>query len=162
MRFGTSPPRKSPPPKSSSTRLCLCPAYHAACYAEFGNCVCGKTDECRFHIVGFPNHLPRRVDYMNNYSYESMRDTFDMSAYFVVGPQDCKGRPITGMVEDALRGGRNVHPAEGQRYRRERYHQHGTRYRTGYRTQQQIRFRGVRDRRSCGCSLASTAQGHQG
>ena len=42
---------------------------------------------------------------MNNYSYKSMRDTFDMSAYFVVGPQDCKGRPITGVVEDALRGG---------------------------------------------------------
>ena len=42
---------------------------------------------------------------MNNYPYASMRDTFDMSAYFVVGPQDCKGRPITGVVEDALRGG---------------------------------------------------------
>ena len=42
---------------------------------------------------------------MNNYSYASMRDTFDMSAYFVVGPQDCKGRPITSVVEDALRGG---------------------------------------------------------
>jgi len=41
---------------------------------------------------------------MNNYSYASMRDTFDMSAYFVVGPQDCKGRPITSVVEDALRG----------------------------------------------------------
>ena len=41
---------------------------------------------------------------MNNYPYASMRDTFDMSAYFVVGPQDCKGRPITSVVEDALRG----------------------------------------------------------
>ena len=38
---------------------------------------------------------------MNNYSYASMRDTFDMSAYFVVGPQDCKSRTITGV----LRGG---------------------------------------------------------
>ena len=34
-----------------------------------------------------------------------MRDCFDMSAYFVVGPQDCKGRPITDVVDDALRGG---------------------------------------------------------
>ena len=42
---------------------------------------------------------------MNNYSYASMRDTFDMSAYFVVGPQDCKSRTITGVIEDALRGG---------------------------------------------------------
>lgn len=42
---------------------------------------------------------------MNDYPYASMRDTFAMSAYFVVGPQDCKGRPITGVVEDALRGG---------------------------------------------------------
>ena len=36
---------------------------------------------------------------MNNYSYASMRDTFDMSAYFVVGPQDCKSRTITGVIE---------------------------------------------------------------
>ena len=42
---------------------------------------------------------------MNSYSYASMRDTFDMSAYFVVGPQDCKSRTITGVIEDALRGG---------------------------------------------------------
>lgn len=42
---------------------------------------------------------------MNNYSYASMRDTFDMSAYFVVGPQDCKSRTITSVIEDALRGG---------------------------------------------------------
>lgn len=28
---------------------------------------------------------------MDNYPYASMRDCFDMSAYFVVGPQDCKG-----------------------------------------------------------------------
>lgn len=42
---------------------------------------------------------------MNDYPYASMRDCFDMSAYFVVGPQDCKGRPITDVVDDALRGG---------------------------------------------------------
>lgn len=42
---------------------------------------------------------------MSNYPYASMRDCFDMSAYFVVGPQDCKGRPITDVVDDALRGG---------------------------------------------------------
>lgn len=42
---------------------------------------------------------------MNNYPFASMRDCFDMSAYFVVGPQDCKGRPVTDVVDDALRGG---------------------------------------------------------
>lgn len=41
---------------------------------------------------------------MNDYPYASMRDCFDMSAYFVVGPQDCKDRPITDVVDDALRG----------------------------------------------------------
>ena len=40
---------------------------------------------------------------MNNYPYASMRDSFDLSAYFVVGPQDCKGRPITDVIDDALR-----------------------------------------------------------
>lgn len=42
---------------------------------------------------------------MNDYPYASMRDTFDMSAYFVAGPQDCKGRLITTVVESVLRGG---------------------------------------------------------
>ena len=42
---------------------------------------------------------------MSNYPYASMRDSFDLSAYFVVGPQDCKGRPITDVIDDALRGG---------------------------------------------------------
>ena len=42
---------------------------------------------------------------MNNYPYAPMRDCFDVSAYFVVGKQDCKGRPITAVVDDALRGG---------------------------------------------------------
>jgi phosphomethylpyrimidine synthase len=34
-----------------------------------------------------------------------MRDNFDLSAYFVVGPEDTKGRPIADVVEEALRGG---------------------------------------------------------
>uniref|UniRef100_UPI002608DD15 thiamine phosphate synthase n=1 Tax=uncultured Bifidobacterium sp. TaxID=165187 RepID=UPI002608DD15 len=39
------------------------------------------------------------------YPYPSMRSSFDLSAYFVVGPQDTKGRAIGGVVEDALMGG---------------------------------------------------------
>ncbi|WP_420829360.1 phosphomethylpyrimidine synthase ThiC [Bifidobacterium miconis] len=34
-----------------------------------------------------------------------MRDSFDLSAYFVVGPQDTHGRPVTDVIEEALRGG---------------------------------------------------------
>jgi phosphomethylpyrimidine synthase len=34
-----------------------------------------------------------------------MRDNFDLSAYFVVGPEDTKGRPIADVVEEAVRGG---------------------------------------------------------
>lgn len=41
----------------------------------------------------------------NNYPYASMRDCFDLTAYFVVGPEDCKGRPLTDVVDQALRGG---------------------------------------------------------
>ena len=41
----------------------------------------------------------------NEYPYASMRDSFDLSAYFVVGPEDCKGRPLTDVVDQALRGG---------------------------------------------------------
>ena len=41
----------------------------------------------------------------NEYPYASMRDSFDLSAYFVVGPDDCKGRPLTDVVDQALRGG---------------------------------------------------------
>jgi len=41
----------------------------------------------------------------NEYPYASMRDSFDLSAYFVVGPEDCKGRPITDVVDQALNGG---------------------------------------------------------
>ena len=40
-----------------------------------------------------------------NYPYASMRKRFDLTAYFVVGPDDCNGRPITDVVDDALRGG---------------------------------------------------------
>ncbi|KAB8286964.1 thiamine-phosphate pyrophosphorylase [Bifidobacterium ramosum] len=42
---------------------------------------------------------------MNNYPFASMRDSFDLSAYFVVGPQDTHGRPVTDVIEEALRGG---------------------------------------------------------
>ena len=35
----------------------------------------------------------------NEYPYASMRDSFDLSAYFVVGPEDCKGRPLTDVVD---------------------------------------------------------------
>ena len=38
----------------------------------------------------------------NEYPYASMRDSFDLSAYFVVGPEDCKGRPLTDVVDQAL------------------------------------------------------------
>ena len=41
----------------------------------------------------------------NEYPYDSMRDSFDLSAYFVVGPEDCKGRPLTDVVDQALHGG---------------------------------------------------------
>lgn len=40
----------------------------------------------------------------NEYPYASMRDSFDLSAYFVVGPEDCKGRPLTDVVDQALHG----------------------------------------------------------
>lgn len=42
---------------------------------------------------------------MNNYPFASMRDSFDLSAYFVVGPQDTHDRPVTDVIEEALRGG---------------------------------------------------------
>lgn len=42
---------------------------------------------------------------MSNYPYASMRDRYDLSAYFVVGPQDTKGRPVAGVVDEALKGG---------------------------------------------------------
>ncbi|NMM93998.1 phosphomethylpyrimidine synthase ThiC [Bifidobacterium oedipodis] len=41
----------------------------------------------------------------NEFPYASMRDSFDLSAYFVVGPEDCKGRPLTDVVDQALNGG---------------------------------------------------------
>ena len=39
------------------------------------------------------------------YPYASMRDTFDLSAYLVLGPEDCRDRTITSVVDDALHGG---------------------------------------------------------
>ncbi|MBM6699155.1 phosphomethylpyrimidine synthase ThiC [Bifidobacterium pullorum subsp. saeculare] len=41
----------------------------------------------------------------DTYPYASMRDSFDLRAYFVVGPGDCKGRPLTDVVDQALAGG---------------------------------------------------------
>ncbi|WP_240541553.1 phosphomethylpyrimidine synthase ThiC [Bifidobacterium callimiconis] len=41
----------------------------------------------------------------NAYPYVSMRDDFDLSASFVVGPHTVGDRPITDVVDDALRGG---------------------------------------------------------
>ena len=42
---------------------------------------------------------------INEYPYASMRDSFDLSAYFVVGPEDCKGSPLTNEVDQAQHGG---------------------------------------------------------
>lgn len=42
---------------------------------------------------------------MNRFPYPTMRDRFDLRAYFVVGPDDTKGRPVTDVVAAALRGG---------------------------------------------------------
>lgn len=39
------------------------------------------------------------------FPYASMRDNFDLSAYLVLGPDDCHGRPVTDVVAAALRGG---------------------------------------------------------
>ena len=35
----------------------------------------------------------------------SIRNTFDLSAYFVVGPENTKGRPVSEVVKDAVRAG---------------------------------------------------------
>lgn len=42
---------------------------------------------------------------MNRFLYPTMRDRFDLRAYFVVGPDDTKGRPVADVVAAALRGG---------------------------------------------------------
>lgn len=42
---------------------------------------------------------------MNRFPYPTMRDRFDLRAYFVVGPDDTKGRPVTDVVAAALHGG---------------------------------------------------------
>ena len=88
---------------------------------------------------------------MNNYSYASMRDTFDMSAYFVVGPQDCKSRTITSVIEDALRGGATFIQLRAK----------NTDAKDITSMARDIAQVGVCDRRSRGCSLAGTSQGHQ-
>lgn len=50
----------------------------------------------------------------NEYPYASMRDSFDLSAYFVVGPEDCKGRPLTDVVDSGSARRRNLHPTARQ------------------------------------------------
>lgn len=42
---------------------------------------------------------------MNRFPYPTMRECFDLRAYFVVGPDDTKDRPVTDVVAAALRGG---------------------------------------------------------
>lgn len=42
---------------------------------------------------------------MNRFPYPTMRGRFDLSAYFVVGPDDTKGRPVVDIVAAALCGG---------------------------------------------------------
>lgn len=42
---------------------------------------------------------------MNRSPYPTMRDRFDLRAYFVVGPDDTEGRPVADVVAAALRGG---------------------------------------------------------
>ena len=42
---------------------------------------------------------------MNRFPYPTMRDRFDLRAYFVVGSDDTKGRPVADVVAAALRGG---------------------------------------------------------
>ncbi|WP_236024428.1 MTH1187 family thiamine-binding protein [Bifidobacterium pluvialisilvae] len=39
------------------------------------------------------------------FPYASMRDSFDLSAYLVLGPDDTHGRPVTDVVRQALDGG---------------------------------------------------------
>ena len=41
----------------------------------------------------------------NPYPYASMRDSFDLTAYCILGSQDTKGRPVGDIVDDALQGG---------------------------------------------------------
>ena len=98
---------------------------------------------------------------MNNYSYASMRDTFDMSAYFVVGPQDCKSRTITGVIEDALRGGATFIQLRAKNTDAKDITSMARDIAQVIENNGKSGFRGVCDRRSRGCSLAGTSQGHQ-
>ena len=41
----------------------------------------------------------------NPYPYAPMRDSFDLTAYCILGSQDTKGRPVGDIVDDALQGG---------------------------------------------------------
>ena len=41
----------------------------------------------------------------SNYPYASMRDQFNINACFIADPQACNNRPLTDIVDDALRAG---------------------------------------------------------
>ena len=41
----------------------------------------------------------------SNYPYASMRDQFNLSACFIADPKACNNRPLTDLVDDALRAG---------------------------------------------------------
>ena len=41
----------------------------------------------------------------SNYPYASMRDQFNLSACFIADPRACNNRPLTDVVDDALRAG---------------------------------------------------------
>lgn len=41
----------------------------------------------------------------SNYPYASMRNQFNLSACFIADPQACNNRPLTDIVDDALRAG---------------------------------------------------------
>ncbi len=41
----------------------------------------------------------------SNYPYASMRDQFNLNACFIADPQACNNRPLTDIVDDALRAG---------------------------------------------------------
>ena len=71
----------------------------------------------------------------NEYPYASMRDSFDLSAYFVVGPEDCKGRPLTDVVDEALRGGATFIQLRAKEADASEHDRHGPRHRADHRGQ---------------------------
>ncbi len=96
---------------------------------------------------------------MNNYPFASMRDCFDMSAYFVVGPQDCKGRPVTDVVDDALRGGATFIQLRAKNADAKDITEMARDIAQVIKNSGQVRFRGVCDRRPRGCGVAARDKG---